>query len=99
MQWKHKWIKRMSAIKQRQQHMHERQRLYDEVMEARMEWELAHQAFQNAKELEEVDIAIYTLEAAERRYQMRLRAVKAVYPHWVNGDAQMNEKSLEDGVS
>jgi hypothetical protein len=99
MQWKHKWIKRLTVIKQKQQMMHERERLYDEVMEARMEWELAHQAFQAAKELEEVDIAIYTLEAAERRYQMRLRAVKAVYPHWANGDTQSKEESIEDGVS
>lgn len=99
MEWKHKWVKRMSVLKQKQQIMQERERLYEEVMEARMEWELAHQAFQAAKELEEVDIAIYTLEAAERRYQMRLRAVKAVYPHWTKDDAQMNEKSIEDGVS
>lgn len=99
MQWKHMWIKRMSVMKQKQQLMHERERLYDEVMEARMEWELAYQAFQAAQEVEEVDIAIYSLEAAERRYQMKLRAVKAIYPHWAKADAQVDEDCVEDGVS
>lgn len=96
MQWKHKWLKRMTAIKQEQQELSERQRLYDEVTKARMEWELAYQAFQAAKEADEVDIAIYTLEAAERRYQMCLKAVKAVYPNWTTN--KIENKSLQDGV-
>lgn len=97
MRWKHKWLKRLTAIKQEQQELNERQRLYDEVTQARMEWELAYQAFQAAQEAEEVDIAIYTLEAAERRYQVRLRAVKAIYPHWTTN--QSKTKTLQDGVS
>ncbi|GGH40745.1 DUF2508 family protein [Paenibacillus segetis] len=56
--------------------------LYEEVNKAREEWERAYQAFQRAAESDEVDVAIYTLEAAERRYQIQLKAAKAANLNW-----------------
>ncbi|MBU5674249.1 YaaL family protein [Paenibacillus sp. MSJ-6] len=56
--------------------------LYDEVMKARAEWELASHAFQYALGKDEVDVAIYTLEAAERKYQIKLKQAKQANVHW-----------------
>lgn len=56
--------------------------LYEGVNNAREEWERAYQAFQRAAESDEVDVAIYTLEAAERRYQIQLKAAKAANLNW-----------------
>jgi hypothetical protein len=55
--------------------------VYAEVLKAHKEWERAHLAFQSALGTDEVDVAIYTLEAAERRYQIQLKAAKKLEIH------------------
>lgn len=59
-----------------------KKQLYQEVSKAREEWERAYQAFQAAVESDEVDVAIYTLEAAERRYQIQLKIAKGANLNW-----------------
>ncbi|WP_018753730.1 DUF2508 family protein [Paenibacillus sanguinis] len=56
--------------------------LYGEVAKALKEWERANIAFQQAVGPDEVDVAIYTLEAAERRYQIHLKAAKQAKLDW-----------------
>lgn len=56
--------------------------LYGEVIKALKEWERAYTAFQHAVGEDEVDVAIYTLEAAERRYQIHLKAAKQAKLDW-----------------
>ncbi|WP_408635020.1 DUF2508 domain-containing protein [Paenibacillus phocaensis] len=56
--------------------------LYEEVIHAHREWERASIAFQEAVGHDEVDVAIYTLEAAERRYQIQLKAAKQARVDW-----------------
>lgn len=59
-----------------------KQHLYEEVMKARAEWEMASHAFQYALGKDEVDVAIYTLEAAERKYQIKLKQAKQANVYW-----------------
>ncbi|GGG16175.1 hypothetical protein GCM10010913_42760 [Paenibacillus aceti] len=56
--------------------------LYQEVNKARKEWEQAYMAFQQAVGEANVDVAIYTLEAAERRYQIELKRAKQADVKW-----------------
>jgi len=56
--------------------------LYYEVNKARKEWEWAYMAFQEAVGQDNIDVAIYTLEAAERRYQIELKRAKGADVRW-----------------
>ncbi|WP_138496352.1 DUF2508 family protein [Paenibacillus pinistramenti] len=62
--------------KKLEQEQQERERVYHEVLKAHKEWQRAQLAFQSALGKDEVDVAIYTLEAAERRYQIQLKEAK-----------------------
>ncbi len=64
------------------QEMEYKEHLYREVCKARAEWERACWAFQEALGEDEVDVAIYTLEAAERRYQIQLKLAKQAKVQW-----------------
>lgn len=59
----------------------EKELIYTEVIKAHRDWEHAYQAFQEAVGKDEVDFAIYTLEAAERRYQIHLKEAKRKQLH------------------
>ncbi|WP_068778098.1 DUF2508 family protein [Paenibacillus sp. GM2] len=56
--------------------------LYQEVNKARKEWEWAYMVFQEAVGQDNIDVAIYTLEAAERRYQIELKKAKQANVRW-----------------
>lgn len=47
-----------------------------DVQKSQMEWERAHLMFQEAIGQDQIDYAIYVLEAAERKYQMNLKQAK-----------------------
>ncbi|WP_054957831.1 DUF2508 family protein [Paenibacillus dakarensis] len=47
-----------------------------DVRKSQMEWERAHLMFQEALGQDQIDYAIYMLEAAERKYQMNLKQAK-----------------------
>lgn len=59
----------------------ERQRLIDDVREAEREWRLAEWRFQDALGSDQIDYAIYCLEAAERKLDMVLRKAKWHWEH------------------
>lgn len=71
-----------SNLIRRNEAMEYKQELYMEVIKALREWERASVAFQEAVGHDEVDVAIYTLEAAERRYQIQLKAAKQAQVDW-----------------
>ncbi|MNJ63031.1 hypothetical protein D3C77_588950 [compost metagenome] len=69
-------------IRQFEKDLEYKEYLYQEVKRAQREWEQAYCAFQAAVGADEVDIAIYILEAAERRYQVQLKAAKQANVTW-----------------
>lgn len=50
--------------------------VFMDVRKSQMEWERAHLMFQEATGQDQIDYAIYMLEAAERKYQMNLKQAK-----------------------
>ncbi|GIO69865.1 DUF2508 family protein [Paenibacillus sp. JTLBN-2024] len=50
--------------------------VFMDVRKAQREWEQARLFFEEAEGEEQIDYAIYMLEAAELKYQMHLRAAK-----------------------
>ena len=63
----------------------EADRLAEEIWNAHGVWVLAQSRFEVAVEQDEIDYAIYMLEAAEKRYDMLIRRAKAagqVNPEW-----------------
>lgn len=67
-----------SKKKQRELEHQEKEYILSEVVKAQRDWEKAHLAFQEAVGKDEVDFAIYTLEAAEKRYQIKLKEAKRI---------------------
>lgn len=49
-----------------------------EVRKAQSEWETAHLMFDEALGQDQIDYAIYILEAAERKYQIHLKHAKSI---------------------
>ncbi|OKP95894.1 hypothetical protein [Paenibacillus sp. P46E] len=47
-----------------------------DVQQAQSEWERAHLMFDEARGQDQIDYAIYILEAAERKYQIHLKHAK-----------------------
>lgn len=80
--WKTLSGHRMEAPRRPGQEQEYKKYLYEEVCKARGEWERACRAFQEALGEDEVDVAIYTLEAAERRYQIQLKLAKQAKVEW-----------------
>lgn len=76
------WGEGRSNQTRRNEVMECKRELYAEVINALKEWERARIAFQEAVGHDEVDVAIYTLEAAERRYQIQLKAAKQAQVDW-----------------
>lgn len=76
------WDTDREAVLRMNETMMNMQLLKKEVAKAHKEWEQAYIAFQEAAGMDEVDVAIYTLEAAERRYQILLKAAKQANVDW-----------------
>lgn len=57
--------------------------MHQEVRQAHAEWQVAHQKLNWAMEKDQIDYAIYALEAAEKRYIMLLRQAKQL--DWADG--------------
>lgn len=49
-----------------------------EVRKAQVEWERAYLMFDEARGQDQIDYAIYILEAAERKYQIHLKHAKSL---------------------
>ncbi|MNJ46010.1 hypothetical protein D3C77_411290 [compost metagenome] len=76
------WLLGKMNIRRYEKELEYKEHLYEEVKKAQREWEQAWCAFQEAVGSDEVDIAIYILEAAERRYQVQLKAAKQAQVTW-----------------
>ncbi|SFS98070.1 Protein of unknown function [Paenibacillus sp. 453mf] len=50
--------------------------ILDDIQTAHEEWKQAHRMFEEAVGQDQIDYAIFTLEAAERKYQMQLKRAK-----------------------
>ncbi|GEM_PF-2428612 len=50
--------------------------LYREIKEAEHNWRVAEQRMNEAVSKDQIDYAIYSLEAAEKRYEMLIRQAK-----------------------
>lgn len=65
--------------------------VYMDVRKSQMEWERAHMLFQEAMGQDQIDYAIYMLEAAERKYQINLKQAKQLKLNSVH----MHEEELK----
>ncbi|MFC3750681.1 DUF2508 family protein [Paenibacillus sp. GCM10012306] len=74
MGWWGAW--RGNADKERERD--ERWNTFMEVRKAQMEWERAYLMFDEALGQDQIDYAIYILEAAERKYQIHLKHAKSL---------------------
>ncbi|MFS0874212.1 DUF2508 family protein [Paenibacillus xylanilyticus] len=54
----------------------EEEQIYLEIERAKAEWERAVRQFEEAQGKDEIDYAIFVLEAAERKYQIHLKRAK-----------------------
>lgn len=57
----------------------EREQLLEAVRQAHLEWTMAQWRFHDALGYDQVDYAIYALEAAEKKYDMLLRKAKRLW--------------------
>lgn len=56
----------------------EEEQIYSDIQKAKAEWERAVRQFEEAQGQDEIDYAIYVLEAAERKYQIHLKRAKRI---------------------
>ncbi|MFD2673406.1 YaaL family protein [Marinicrinis sediminis] len=70
------WKSWLQYIWRKDKGMSEETCLIDEIERARKEWSVAYKRLDTAVGAEQVDYAIYTLEAAEKRYEMLLKQAK-----------------------
>ncbi|SIR59342.1 Protein of unknown function [Paenibacillus sp. RU4T] len=64
------------------------QQLLSEIAEAHRDWVNAHYHFEQAEGSDQIDYAVYAIEAAQKRYEMLLRQAKrmnANAPAWRKG--------------
>lgn len=59
----------------------DKQILLEEIRVAVVEWQHAQQRLDYMVEKDQIDYAIYALEAAEKRYEMLLRSAKKMNIH------------------
>ena len=58
------------------------QMLIRDIREAHRDWVNAHRHFEYAAGFDQIDYAIYAIEAAEKRYEMLLRQAKKMNVNW-----------------
>lgn len=77
--WK-KWFQRQDQedLAERAALREERELLYREIAEAKHDWDNAMRHFEYAEGKDQIDYAIFAIEAAEKRYEMLLRKAKAL---------------------
>lgn len=64
-------------------------RIYLDIERAKAEWERAVRQFEEAQGEDEIDYAIFVLEAAERKYQIHLKRAKQA---GVNGPLRVDRE-------
>lgn len=76
MSWMGKWRRWPGEVAQPQ--LLEELDIYMRVTKAQAEWERARLMFDEALGQDQIDYAIFILEAAERSYQIQLKAAKVI---------------------
>lgn len=61
--------------------LREKQLLIADILEAKAEWESAQRRLDYVTDPDQIDYAIYSLEAAEKRYGMLLKHAKQLKVH------------------
>lgn len=56
----------------------QKQQLLEELKEAKKNWQIARMKLDYVSDQDQIDYAIYALEAAEKRYEMLLRHAKKI---------------------
>lgn len=72
------------AAEQLSESANEADRLVEEIEAAHREWVEAYRHFEYAMGKDQVDYAVYAIEAAEKRYEMLLRKAKTLKVEWSN---------------
>lgn len=70
------WVKGLGMDEQKKEYLENKLSLVDLIDMAHREWEEARALFEEVKEPELVDHAIYAMEAAERKYVYLLKIAK-----------------------
>lgn len=81
----------------KQQHECQRDQLEQEMWKAHREWELAQKRLDHALGNDEVDYAIFMLEATEKRYNMLLRKLKEMHAEEAQQLAGLDLKPQQPG--
>ncbi|NGM85584.1 hypothetical protein G5B47_24605 [Paenibacillus sp. 7124] len=76
MGWLSGW--RSQNGKEQEEAQEEHWDVFTEIRKAHMEWERAHLMFDEAVGQDQIDYAIFILEAAERKYQIHLKHAKRI---------------------
>ncbi|MEK3881067.1 DUF2508 family protein [Paenibacillus sp. FSL H8-0122] len=74
--WSAKWLSGNTGKEKAVEMEEEWGAVYHEVRKAQSEWERAYLMFDEALGQDQIDYAIYILEAAERKYQIHLKDAK-----------------------
>lgn len=89
-----KWMKWFQSNKSKAEVKKESQaelhQLFAEIQAAKQEWDNAVRYFEYAMGKDQIDYAIFAIEAAEKRYEMLLRKAKSMqvaWPKWHQGEA------------
>ena len=61
---------------------YENPRLHEEVWSAHRDWMIALEKFEYALHPDQIDYAIFIIEAAEKRFDMLVKQAKAEYEAW-----------------
>ncbi|MBW4085202.1 DUF2508 family protein [Paenibacillus sp. S150] len=72
------WRVRKQAVGEQRGRQEDHWDVFLEVKQAQSEWERAHLMFDEARGQDQIDYAIYILEAAERKYQIHLKHAKSM---------------------
>jgi hypothetical protein len=74
------WRNKGRSVEKRERMLKEMEedQIYSDIQKAKAEWERAVRQFEEAQGQDEIDYAIYVLEAAERKYQIHLKRAKRV---------------------
>jgi hypothetical protein len=88
MNWWHIWRnkyeqERLDTIRK------DKQYLIGEIKKAHMDWVCAQAQFEFALGVDQVDYAVYTLEATEKRYEMLIKQAKQMQISLIDNDRLM----------
>ncbi|WP_241242850.1 DUF2508 family protein [Paenibacillus whitsoniae] len=79
-------MKKPSLKSQKQAAIRDKQLLIEEIHSAHLTWQSAQAHFEFAVEKDQIDYAIYALEAAEKRFEMLIKQAKKMGISLIDSD-------------